>query len=232
MRTILFACVLLLADAAFLVTKGPASLATTRTARSTEVALLAKKTGWSIGKERKRGKKSTKVTAASTRGNADAVGFQVTKEKLAKTLGEMSVADALKFLSGPEPGKAGISDSVIAGLKQEIEEAVAAAKAEANKEAAEAAEAAASGQAAPMTGPEDDSEEALRRWRAYCAEALAAAEEAEQAGVRAPAPSPTATPPPPPSSSLDAVVARTSSDVPLFKPREETFEYAPAEETF
>lgn len=206
------------ADAAFL--KGPASLATSaRAARSTDVALLAKKTAWSIGKERKRGKKSTKVTAASTRGNTDAKGFQVTKEKLAKTLGEMSVADALKYLSGPEPGKAGISDSVVEGLKQEIEDAVAAAKAEAEKDDAEAA----SGQAA-MTGPEDDSEEAMRRWRAYCAEALAAAEDVE-AGV-APAP---ASPPPP--TSLDAV---PKSDVPLFKkPREEgTSEYAPAQEMF
>ena len=200
--------------------------------------MLAKKTAWSIGNARKKGKKSAKITAASKRGNAGARGFQVTKEKLAKALGEMSVADALTYLSGPEPRRAGISDTVVNGLKKEITDAAEAAKAEAAKDNADPA----SG-AAAMSGPDGDSEEAMRKWREYCAEAIAAAEAVDQAAshdaeeVETPAAnSPSTTPP-----SLDAV---PRGDIPLFKPREESSEpdtvapdavsgeYAPAQEMY
>lgn len=146
--------------------------------------------------------------------------------RLAKALGEMTAADAIDYLAGPEPRKAGISDEVIEALRSEIVNAVAAAKRAAAKEAAAASEAEREMSSSPdasIAGPADDSEEAMRRWREYCAQALAAAENAEQAREQgAPGESE-------PSSVPGAAVAategpplfkpRASDDPPLFKPR-------------
>lgn len=169
---------------------------------------MAKKTAWSIGNARKKAKKpkAAKPTAAAMKGTAAVKGFGMTKEKLAKLIGEMTAADALDFLAGPEPGKAGISEDVVEGLRTEIAHALEAKKAAAGAEAAaaatsEAAESATGTEQAPLAalaGPEDDSEEAMRKWREYCAEALAAAEKLEAA---------------------DGGAFNEVDEVPLFKPR-------------
>lgn len=182
--------------------------------RSPPVLMMGKKT-WSIGNARKKAKKAkmAKQTAASTKGNSAVQGFGITKEKLAKALGEMSAEDAIAYLSGPEPLKAGISAEVVDALRTQIVNAYEAAQRAAAKEAKEkkaAAEAAqradassGEGASAAPTGPVDDSEEAMRKWRQYCAQALAAAEQA--AAVQG-----------------SSVPPRTDADdVPLFKPRDD-----------
>lgn len=191
--------------------------------------MMGKKTSWSIGKERKKGKKSAKPTVASVKGNDSAKGFSTTKEKLAKALGEMSAAEAIEYLSGPEPRAAGISDTVAASLCAEIIKAVAVAKADAAKEATAAAKEAAAAtkaaakQAAVATKavaaepasslPEEDvsEEEAMARWRAYTAEAMAAAQKLEQQQQE-------------PSARQEEeeevpLFKPKPDDVPLFKPR-------------
>ena len=133
----------------------------------------------------------------------DAKGFQVTKEKLAKALGEMTATEAIEFLAGPEPGKAGISDKVVDALRAEIVNASQAAKAKVE-------EAAVAAPANAPTGPEDDSEEAMRKWREYCAQALADAEKVDQAeelSIEVP------------TTLAAAATSSEPDDVPLFKPR-------------
>lgn len=159
--------------------------------RSHAVVMMGKKTSWSIGTARKKEKrqKASKPTR-SQRAGTSAKGFGITKEKLAKTLGEMSVAEAIGYLSGPEPRKAGISDVVVAALRSEILAAVVEAKRTAAKRSSEEA----------ITD-----EEAIRKWREYCAQALAAAEKLDANA----------------DSGMEPAVTDATSqsgDPPLFKP--------------
>ena len=122
----------------------------------------------------------------------------------------MTAAEAIDYLAGPEPGKAGISNTVVEALRTEILNAVQAAKVAKAKED-EGAAAEQSGASTGMSGPEDDSEEAMRKWREYCAQAMAAAEKIDQGGDGA---GEAAMPP-----LSTAAATPESSDPPLFKPR-------------
>jgi len=188
--------------------------------RSRPGVMMGKKTAWSIGTARKKAKKAkaAKPTAAALRGDAAARGFGITKEKLAKEIGQMTAAEALDYLAGPEPGKAGIPDDVAAALSAQILIGVEAAK---NKKAAakaEETEMAEQEQPASASGPASDSEEAMRKWREYCAAALAAAEKAEDDSDGA---SQTSKPNVTAQATVDHVaqLKPPAEDVPLFKPR-------------
>mmetsp|Transcript_62935 Transcript_62935/g.124375 ORF Transcript_62935/g.124375 Transcript_62935/m.124375 type:complete len:145 (-) Transcript_62935:81-515(-) len=119
--------------------------------------------------------------------------------RLAKAIGEMTAAEAIDYLAGPEPRKAGISVEVIEALRHEILNAVEAAKRAAAAEAERGSESstaqgdetpASTPQTATMTGPADDSAEEMRKWRAYCAQALAAAKQVGEQGSTSQAVSP------------------------------------------
>jgi len=172
--------------------------------RTGSAVTMGKKTAWSIGNARKKQKKAkaAKPTAATLRGATDVKGFGITKEKLAKALGQMTAMEAVEYLDGPEPRQAGISEKVVTALRTEILNAVEAAK----KAAQETKGDAVAEEAPAMAGPEDDSGEAMRKWRTYCAEALASAEKAQGK-----------------SDALQPVdlasIRPSANDVPLFKPR-------------
>ena len=180
-------------------------------ARCRPAFMMGKKTTWSIGNARKKGKggpQSARQTAASSTATGfgssagTAKGFGITKEKLAKALGEMTVAEAVEYLSGPEPKRAGISDEVAAALRTQIVDAAEAAKRTlAENPATQPA----------MSGPEDDSAEALRKWREYCKQALASAEEMDRNGAVGIEP--------PADDFMSRLQAAATDDIPLFKPR-------------
>lgn len=186
--------------------------------RSRPSVMMGKKMAWSVGNARKKAKKAkaAKPTAAALRGDAAAKGFGITKERLAKAIGQMTAAEALDYLAGPEPGKAGISEEVAAALRAQILIGVEAAKkAAANAKEMEMAE---QEQPASASGPADGSEEAMRKWREYCAEALAAAEKAEDDSDGA---SKTSKPNITAQTTVDHVaqLKPPAEDVPLFKPQ-------------
>ena len=136
----------------------------------------------------------------------------------------MTVAEATEYLNGPEPAKAGISDTVVAALRTQILSAVADAKAAAAKEAAAAAgvaEAVAGESATPSGATQTETaagaeeggpDEAMRKWREYCAKQLADAEKKEGGAAT----SATAT-----AAGAGAAQAAEEMDIPLFKPRSE-----------
>ena len=164
---------------------------------------MGKKTSWSIGKARQKTKKAkvARRTAAGLKGLTTVKGFGITKEKLAKSLGEMTAAEAIAFLSSPEPQRAGISDAVVVALRTEIINAVEAAKRTAVKEEEE--------EAAAERGPAaaESSDQATRKWREYCAQALAAAEKVELADGT--------------GDAMPQPLFEPVDDVPLFKARGE-----------
>ena len=187
--------------------------------------MMAKKTSWAVGHARKKAKKAkrSKPNGASLRGEVK--GFGITKEKLAKALGEMNVAEALEYLNGPEPRRAGISDEVVSGLKAEITSALedakraAAQKQAATKPSSEVPSDAASSSSSlrgeqqfiGAESSEEASEQATREWREYCAEALAEAEKIETARGSISAPDAV--------TSLESLAASKADEPPLFKPR-------------
>ena len=180
-------------------------------ARCRPAFMMGKKTTWSIGNARKKGKGGPQSARQSAAGSTatgfgssagPAKGFGITKEKLAKALGEMTVAEAVAYLSGPEPKRAGISDEVAAALCAQIVDAAEAAKRTlAGNPATQPA----------MLGPEDDSAEALRTWREYCKQALETAEEMDRNGAVGIEP--------PADDFMSRLQAAATDDIPLFKPR-------------
>ena len=203
------AAVLASPTAALIASSSSPALRSRSPAARSEPVVMGKKTAWSIGNARTKQKKAkaAKPTAATLKGGNAIKGFGMTKEKLAKALGQMTAAEAVDYLAGPEPRQAGISAKVVAALRTEILNAVAAAKKAAVETEGELVERTPSEAVPAMTGPEDNSSEALRRWRAYCAEALVAAEKVQGESDDAQQPTDLASI----KSSVD--------DVPLFKPR-------------